>query len=247
MFYATFTMVTTTQSLVVTLKPKKMKRAVRFYIVVTTLSVMMTGVAAQTAGEADSDLDNRVRKFLQESRGSWYDMNVPYTDGQKLFDLIVENNYRSALEIGTSTGLSGIWIAWALSKTGGKLITIEIDPQRHARAVENFRKAGLTDYIDARLGDAHELVPKLKGSFDFVFSDADKEWYTNYFRAVDPKLKVNGCYVTHNVSERRYYRGGSSSYLDYLRSRSDYETTLFSGGGGMSISYKRTVTADDGR
>ena len=70
-------------------------------------------------------------------------MNIPASDGQLLYDLIIKGNYKSALEIGTSTGHSGIWIAWALSKTGGKLITIEIDEERYKTALENFRKVGL--------------------------------------------------------------------------------------------------------
>ena len=107
-----------------------------------------------------------------------------------LYDLIIKGNYKSALEIGTSTGHSGIYIAWALSKTGGKLITIDIDEERHKTALENFKKAGLSEYIDARLADAHSLVKELKGPFDFVFSDADKDWYKNYFIDVDPKLKT---------------------------------------------------------
>ena len=87
-----------------------------------------------------------------------------------------EEQYTRALEIGTSTGHSGIWIAWALSKTGGKLITIEIDEGRHRQALANFEAAGLSKFIDARLGNAHEIVPALAGPFDFVFSDADKDW-----------------------------------------------------------------------
>ena len=187
-----------------------------------------------------TDLDVKVQKFLDDSRGRWYDMNIPYADGQKIYDIIIANGYKSALEIGTSTGLSGIWTAWALSKTGGKLITIDIDRTRHEEALENFKKAGLIDYIDARLADAHEMVPQLKGPFDFVFSDADKDWYKNYFIAVDPNLKVGGCYVTHNISEGTYRRGQNTDYLQYIKSLPNYETTVFTGGGGMSISYKRS-------
>ena len=96
-------------------------------------------------------------------------MNVPLEDGKILYDIIVENGYTSAVEIGTSTGHSAIWIAWALSKTGGKLITIEINKTRYLQAKANFRKAGVSKYIDVRLADAHELVPELKGEYDFVF------------------------------------------------------------------------------
>ncbi len=72
-------------------------------------------------------LDEKVKKFLSAQSGQWHDWNIPMSDGQILYDLVIKGNYKSALEIGTSTGLSGIYIAWALSKTGGKLITIEID------------------------------------------------------------------------------------------------------------------------
>jgi caffeoyl-CoA O-methyltransferase len=192
----------------------------------------------------NTDLDVKVKKFLSEHSGQWHDLNIPTADGQMLYDLILKGNYKSALEIGTSTGHSGIYIAWALSKTGGKLITVEIDKTRHKTALENFKQAGLSEYIDARLGDAHTLVKEFKGPFDFVFSDADKDWYKNYFIDVDPKFKVGGCYTSHNVSDRSsggHGRDGGqgSSYLDYLKSLKNYETTVFSGGGGLAISYKR--------
>ena len=188
----------------------------------------------------DPALDEKVRKLLNSRK--WYDMNVPYSDGKLLYDIIIRNNYKSALEIGTSTGHSGIWIAWALSKTGGKLITIDIDERRHRQALENFREAGLSEYIDARLADAHQLVKELKGPFDFVFSDADKEWYKNYFIDIDPKLQVGGCFTAHNVYERgRGYGGygGQAEFLTYVRSLPNYETTVNSSGGGVSISYKK--------
>jgi caffeoyl-CoA O-methyltransferase len=193
---------------------------------------------AQTIKENPS-LDEKVKKFLSDHSGQWHDMNIPAVDGQLLYDLIIKGNYKNALEIGTSTGLSGIYIAWALSKTGGKLITIDIDEDRHKIALENFRQAGLSEYIDARLADAHLLVKELKGPFDFVFSDADKDWYKNYFMDVGPKLIVGGCFTTHNISERRGGYGGAGSYLDYIRSLKNYESTLNTAGGGVLISYKK--------
>lgn len=205
----------------------------------TTLLIFLIPLKSQNLKENPA-LDERVGKLLSSRR--WYDMNVPEVDGKLLHDIIIRNNYKSALEIGTSTGHSGIWIAWALSKTGGKLITIDVDEGRHREAVQNFRDAGLSEYIDARLADAHQLVKELKGPFDFVFSDADKEWYKNYFIDIDPKLKVGGCFTAHNVSERgRGYGGygGQAQFLTYVRSLPNYETTVNSAGGGVSISYKK--------
>ena len=182
-------------------------------------------------------LDERVTQFLQEHKNKWHDLNVPYSDGQVLYDIILKNKYTSALEIGTSTGHSGIWIAWALSKTGGKLITIEIDKGRHEEALKNFEAAGLSQYVDARLADAHELVKELNGPFDFVFSDADKDWYLQYFKDVDPKLKAGGCFTAHNVLNGF---GGIDQFLDYVRNLKNYTTTINRGSSsGISVSYKK--------
>jgi predicted O-methyltransferase YrrM len=199
-----------------------------------------TPVSAQTS-EADVSLDEKVTKFLSDHSGKWFDMNVPASDGQLLYDLIIRGNYKSALEIGTSTGHSGIWIAWALSKTGGKLITIDIDEERYWTAVKNFKDAGLSEYIDARLADAHTLVKELQGPFDFVFSDADKSWYKNYFIDIEPKLKVGGCFTAHNISPSgRGYGRGQTEFFEYIGALKNYNTIVNIEGAGMSISYKRT-------
>ncbi len=186
----------------------------------------------------NKDLDERVKNFLDSHDWGWGDMNVPAVDGRTLHNIILENNYTRAVEIGTSTGHSSIWIAWALSKTGGKLITIEIDESRHREELKNFEAAGLSEYIDARLGNAHEIVPALEGPFDFVFSDADKNWYKNYFDALFPKLEIGGCYATHNVSSGRRGWGRNQDYLEYLRSIPNLETTVDDRGSGMAVSYK---------
>lgn len=186
------------------------------------------------------DLDERVKTFLEVQRYKWHDENVPEADGKVLYNLIIKHNYKKALEIGTSTGRSAIWMAWALSKTGGKLITIEINERRFNRALENFKKAGLSEYIDPRLADAHELVPKLEGPFDFVFVDADKNWYKNYLRLLLPKLEVGGCFTAHNVLNLKYMRG-IEEFLSYVKSLPNMETTIErTSWTGLSISYKRS-------
>jgi predicted O-methyltransferase YrrM len=204
------------------------------------LGVPLPAAIAQ-AVDREQDIDARVREFLDAHRSEWRDANVPESDGRVLYDLVVDNGYTKALEIGTSTGHSAIWIAWALSKTGGRLITIEIDEGRHRQALANFQEAGLGEFVDARLGDAHELVPELEGPFDFVFLDADKGWYARYFRAVLPKLEVGGCFTAHNVSGRRMR--GIGEFLDELDSTPGLETEIVRASrSGISVSYKRSTS-----
>jgi predicted O-methyltransferase YrrM len=187
--------------------------------------------------DRNADLDRTVQTFLDSKRGTWRDLNVSENDGRVLHNIILKHRYTRALEIGTSTGHSSVWIAWALAKTGGKLITVDIDPRRHQIALANFKEAGLASFIDARLGDAHQIVPELAGPFDFVFSDADKDWYKNYFVAVWPKLVPGGCFTAHNVSGR--VQGGIGEFLAHLKTVRDAQTTIdTSDRAGISISYK---------
>ena len=197
-------------------------------------------LCSETSGQgqgSNTERDTRVRAFLERSRDSWHDLNVPYEDGQVLHDLVVKKGFTRGLEIGTSTGHSGTWIAWAMSKTGGKLTTIEIDEGRHRQALAHFREAGIDAFVDARLGDAHDLVRQLPGPWEFVFSDADKEWYTQYFKDVDPRLTSGGCFTAHNVLDPF---AGIAAFLDYVRARPNYETTIDrTSRSGISVSCKR--------
>lgn len=218
---------------------KKTKSSFIFWIISLCLLVSFSGGPAFSQKlKENKQLDEKVKKFLRNHRKDWSDWNISETDGEVLFDLILKHNYTKALEIGTSTGRSAIWMAWALSKTGGKLITIEINKNRYKKALANFEEAGLFEYIDARLADAHKLVTELKGPFDFVFSDADKAWYKNYLIAVLPKMEIGGCFTAHNVLDMEY-SSGIKEFLDYAKSVPNLETTIIDSiRAGISISYK---------
>jgi caffeoyl-CoA O-methyltransferase len=170
-------------------------------------------------------LDAQVTRFLDRNRDGWRDMNVPEADGRALHDLILEKRYTRALEIGTSTGRSAIWMGWALSRTGGRLTTIEIDADRYRQAVRNFADAGLTEVITAKLGDAHALVPRLEGPFDLVFIDADEDWFTRYAAAVVPKLAPGGALAAHDVTQAKW-PGMSSPVVVRHRDFFEYMTGL---------------------
>ena len=107
-----------------------MSKRLQYFLIIPciVLAFVLSTVLAEVKEPAASEnIDEQVQQFFDSHRWSWRDANVPEVDGRALHDIILENGYKSALEIGTSTGHSTVWIAWALSKTGGKLITVEID------------------------------------------------------------------------------------------------------------------------
>jgi len=149
---------------------------------------------------------------------------VPYEDGETLHRLVVEGQHKNILEIGTSTGHSTVWLAWAAAKTGGKVTTLEIDERRRRQALANLEKAGLSAYVDSRLGNAHDLVKALPGPFDFVFSDADKDWYLQYFLDLDPKLSPGGCFTAHNVL--RPMAPQVQQMIDHIQAKPNYRAHI---------------------
>ena len=104
------------------------------------------------------------------------------------------------------------------------------------QSLANVEHVKLSAYIDARLADTHILVHELDGPFDFVFSDADKDWYTQYFEDVDTKLIVDGCFTGHNVLSGF---AGAETVLHYVREQPNYVTTIDrTSRAGISISCK---------
>lgn len=164
-------------------------------------------------------------------------MNVPASDGRLLYDLIIEKGYKRGLEIGTSNGYSTLWLGLGFQKTGGKLITIEIEPDRAREAPENFRKAGLDDVIDARINDAFKEIPKIQGTFDFVFIDAWKPDYIKFLSLLKPRVPMGGAITAHNV---RSHHEAMRDFLNALNTDPTLDTTIdTSSRAGISVSFKK--------
>ncbi|MFC2098671.1 O-methyltransferase [Bacteroidota bacterium] len=162
-------------------------------------------------------------------------MNVTAVDGRVLYDIVKEHGYKRGLEIGTSNGYSALWLGLAFKETGGRLITIEIEPQRAREAQENFKHAGLQDVIESRVNDALREIPNLEGEFDFVFIDAWKPDYQKYLKLILPKMNPGGVITAHNVTSQ----GGSMrGFLEEIHNSPLLETTIdHSSRAGISISY----------
>lgn len=126
-------------------------------------------------------------------------LNVRPEDGRLLRLLTQAIGARHVVELGTSTGYSGIWIALALRSTGGRLTTFEIDAGRAAVARENFMRAGLQDLVTIVIGDAHVELRKVTQATDLVFIDADKDGYLDYLQQLEPRLRPGGLVVADNM------------------------------------------------
>ncbi|MCP4663651.1 MAG: methyltransferase [bacterium] len=163
--------------------------------------------------------------------------NIPCRDGRLLYDVIVEHGYQRGLELGTSNGYSTLWLGLAFRKTGGRVITVEIDPQRAREARRNFVEAGLDGVIDSRINDALAELRNLEGELDFVFLDAVKADYVEYLKLLRDKISPGGAITAHNaLSHEREMR----EFLDAVHDDPDLETTIHrSSREGISVSIRR--------
>jgi predicted O-methyltransferase YrrM len=158
--------------------------------------------------------------------------NVPAADGRLLRVLTETVNAKHVVEIGTSTGISGLWFAMALEKTGGKLTTFEFDPARAGTARKHFKEAAVDRLITIVEGDAHQTISQLKGPVDVVFIDADKEGYVDYLNKLLPLVRPGGLILAHNTDM-------IPDYLKLVTSNADLETVFYAQGGGLAVTLKK--------
>ena len=182
---------------------------------------------------AKTDAEKRILPALTEAvkAGDMY-ANVPAADGRTLRLLTEAVNAKQVVEIGTSTGISGLWFCMALEKTGGKLTTYELDPGRAAAARANFKKAGVDRLVTVVEGDAHQNITKLKDPVDVVFIDAEKEGYVDYLNKLLPLVRPGGLILAHNINS-------AADYVKAVTSNPDLETVFYMEGNQLSVTLKK--------
>src|SRR5215204_1490045 len=135
------------------------------------VAMAFVAMACVTAAAQAPDLNRILSEIRAKDKGQ---LAVSEEDGRFLRLLIASGNKKRALEIGGASGYSAIWMAQGLRATGGTLVTIEYDPIRAKELAENITRAGFADIVTVVSGDAFTEIPKLRGTFDFVFLDAWK-------------------------------------------------------------------------
>lgn len=159
-------------------------------------------------------------------------LSVPPQDGAALRLLTEAADARNVVEIGTSTGYSGLWFCLALERTGGHLTTFEIDHQRASMAREHFQAAGVGKLVTIVEGDAHENVRSLKAPIDVAFIDADKTGYVDYLGKILPLVRPGGLILAHNVEM-------VPDYVKAVTTNPALETIFYMQGAGLAVTLRK--------
>jgi predicted O-methyltransferase YrrM len=208
-----------------------------FVFVIIALLGGSAGAPAQNKPAVSPVSDQALAKLLAEIKSKDKgQLAVSEEDGRFMRLMIASSGAKRALEIGGASGYSAIWIGMGLRASGGRLVTIEYDPVRAKELAENIRRAGLSDIVEVVSGDAFQQIPKLPGTFDFVFLDAWKKDYKRFFDMVYPRLDTRGLFLAHNVVNKRNEMG---DFLDAVLTHPSLWTTIVSPSGeGMSVSMR---------
>ena len=197
-------------------------------------AVVLLSLTAAPRAQQSPNIDKILSDIRAKDTGQ---LAISEEDGKFLRLLIASSGKKRALEIGGASGYSAIWMAQGLRATGGSLVSIEYDPGRAKELAENIRKAGMTDVVHVIAGDAFVEIPRLQGTFDFVFLDAWKRDYKKFLDLVYPRLDKGGLFTAHNVVNKK---GEMEDFLTAIERNPSLWTAIVSPASeGISISYKR--------
>lgn len=194
----------------------------------------------QTLNEFDQKTQETLLELEKTRKEFW---NIDRNTANFLNMLIKIHNSKNALEIGTSNGYSAIWLADALKYTGGKLTTIEFWDKRQSVAKKNFKVCKVDDIIETALGSAlvildemgSEIKQGIREPFDFVFIDANKPEYIEYFHKIDPLIKSGAIIAADNTIS---HAKKVEPYLNALNENPNYQNQMINFEAGLFLSYK---------
>ncbi len=183
-----------------------------------------------------NDILKKTLKELEITQREFW--NIPRQTGNFLNMLIKIKNTKNMFEIGTSNGYSGLWFLDALQTTGGHLTTVEYYEKRQNVAIEHFNNCGFKNRYTALIGSAIDVIKELPEDemFDFIFIDANKREYIEYFNLLKPHLLPNSIICADNVNS---HREKVQPFLDEIISDSEFQTEILDFTGGLSVSYKK--------
>ena len=192
-------------------------------------------------------MDSKTSAILTDlEKTAEYFWNVSHQTGNFISMLIKATGAKNVLELGTSNGYSAIWLADALRHTGGKLTTIEFWDKRQSVAKENFKICKVDSLIEPLLGSALAILDEMgsevkqgtREPFDFIFIDANKLEYIEYFHKIDPLLKFGGIIAADNTIS---HAKKVEPYIKALEEHPNYQNQMLNFEAGLFLSYKVQV------
>ncbi len=163
--------------------------------------------------------------------------SVPPATGKLLKSLVVITKSKKILELGCSGGYSAIWMALGAFETGGRVITTEFIPEKVKFANQNFKDAGVESKIRLYEGDILETLRKNNFSkIDFVFIDADKAQYPEYYKKVLPLLKKGGVIVADNMLS---HESDLEGFVELLKKDKRISFEIISVDSGLLVARKK--------
>ncbi len=188
-------------------------------------------------GVASAELSAQREAFIRDFRR--INLNTTPDDAKFLRILVESTRAKRGVEVGTATGYGALSMGLAFERNGGHLTTVDIDPKMVAAARKNLAAMKLQKTVDVVEGDALEVLPKLEGTYDFVFLDALKQDYLKYFQALEPKLVVGAVIVADNVIRSA---SAMQDFLNLMRTSPDYHMVIIRASDlkddGMAVIYK---------
>jgi len=165
--------------------------------------------------------------------------NVTPEDGKLLRILAETRRAPYVVEIGTSNGYSALWFCLGLRKTGGRIVTHEIDSYRVSLARDNFERAGVSDLVKVVEGNAHDTVKDINEPIDILFINADKDGYLDYLNKLLALVRPGGMIIAHNTTDRAEEM---QDFLKAITTNPNLETVLLHRQShGLSLTVKKRL------
>jgi predicted O-methyltransferase YrrM len=162
-------------------------------------------------------------------------LNITRDTGRLLWILVRAMGATRILEVGTSNAFSTIWLADAARSTGGRVTTLEFNPEKIALARANLATTGLDGLVEIIEGRAADNIPSLPGPFDVIFLDADRPSYLAYLELVVPKLRPGGMLIADNATS---HAPELQDYLSRVKSHPQLFAVTVPIGNGEEIALK---------
>jgi len=186
--------------------------------------------------EVLSELEMQDQKERMRNLPSAERIKAMDPDAAKLLSILAASNKaKNIVEVGSGVGYSTLWLAYAASLTGGKVLACELDPTTAETLRANVEQAGMSAYVQILVGDARDTLRQREEPVDFLFLDAQKDLYETYFDVVYKRMGVGALVVADNVTS---HADELLDFITYMQNHPSLESVSVPLGRGLEVTVK---------